>query len=167
MGKIIPLVLALVGLGAGVGAGIALRPGPEEPVAELANPCGDPPAATEEAAAEEVPGKTDVPSEFVKLSNQFVIPLIDEGEVAAMVVMSLTLEVGMGNLQSVHSREPKLRDRFLRVLLDHANAGGFVGAFTSNTSMENLHRALLESGRDALGDALIDVLILDINRQSI
>ena len=37
--KLLPLLLALIGLGGGVGAGIALRPVPE--TAEMTDPCGD------------------------------------------------------------------------------------------------------------------------------
>ena len=37
--KLFPVLLALLGLGAGVGGGIALRPAPE-PVT-MDNPCGD------------------------------------------------------------------------------------------------------------------------------
>ncbi|WP_226779884.1 flagellar basal body-associated FliL family protein [Oceaniglobus trochenteri] len=164
---LLPLLIVLIGLGAGVGAGIALRPAPtEEPQAggEMAeaNPCGD---IAPTAAPKSEPAPPHEASDFVKLSNQFVFPLIEEGEVAALVVLSLTLEVAPGQGDAVYQREPKLRDGFLRVLLDHANAGGFKGAFTSNQTMESLRRALLEKGREDLGDALYDILILDINRQ--
>lgn len=161
LGKLIPLGIAVIGLGAGVGAGLYLRPVPEPAGSELAsNPCGDLPPPQPAAAVPE-PAK----GEFVKLSNQFVFPLVEEGVVAALVVLSLSLEVTPGQTEAVYQREPKLRDGFLRVLLDHANAGGFRGSFTSNETMDNLRRALLEKGREELGEALYDVLILDINRQ--
>jgi len=165
LGKLIPLVIAVIGLGAGVGAGIALRPAPDADKTELAaaNPCGD--MAPTPAAARPAPTPDQPPGEFVNLSNQFVFPLVEGGRVAALVVLSLTLEVASGQTEAVYAREPKLRDGFLRVLLDHANAGGFQGSFTSNDTMEALRRALMEKGREDLGDALYDVLILDINRQ--
>ncbi|WP_102106667.1 flagellar basal body-associated FliL family protein [Oceaniglobus roseus] len=166
--KLLPLLLALVGLGAGVVAGIALRPAPSETPeagAELAAgaPCGD--VAPHGAVAEDAP--PEEPTEFAKLSNQFVFPLVEDGAVSALVALSLTLEVTPGQTNTVFDREPKLRDGFLRVMLDHANAGGFRGAFTSNDSMERLRKALLEKGREDLGDVLVDVLILDINRQEV
>lgn len=163
LGKLIPIVLAVAGLGAGVGAGIALRPH-DEPAHDKAadNPCGDPTAA---AMPPQAPEKAKINGEFVNLSNQFVFPLVEGGAVAALVVLSLTLEVTPGQTDAVYLREPKLRDGFLRVLLDHANSGGFNGAFTANSSMDKLRNALLEKGREDLGMTLIDVLILDINRQ--
>jgi hypothetical protein len=90
---------------------------------------------------------------------------VEKGEVSALVVLSLSLEIAPGQTEAAYTREPKLRDGFLRVLLDHANAGGFQGTFTSNGTMDNLRRALVEKGREELGNALVDVLIQDINRQ--
>lgn len=175
MGKLIPLVIALAGLGAGVGAGIAMRPevalsedgiGQDlpsgAPQGETASPCGDAAYPSEPVAPL---SDQDSASEFVRLDNQFVFPLVHDGAVSALVVLSLTLEVAPAQSDAVKIREPKLRDGFLRVLLDHANAGGFRGAFTSNESLGRLRSALLEKGRQILGDALYDVLILDINRQ--
>jgi hypothetical protein len=107
---------------------------------------------------------SDVP-DYVKLSNQFVVPVVEGGRVAAMVILSLTLEVPPGATESIYAREPKLRDAFLQVLFDHANAGGFRGAFTDGANLILLRRALLEAGQKVSAGAVKDVLIADIVRQ--
>jgi hypothetical protein len=181
--KLLPLVIALIGLGAGVGAGIALRPAPQadgaadgkahaaENDSAVAAADGCVPGETRLTDAPPPPPKADptvaLVTEFVPMPNQFVIPLIREGDVAALVVVSITLEVAQGQSDPAVAREPKLRDLFLRVLLDHANSGGFDGAFTANMSMTALRRALEESARTQLGPALTDVLITEINRQNV
>ncbi|MEO0989901.1 MAG: flagellar basal body-associated FliL family protein [Pseudomonadota bacterium] len=162
---IVPLVLALVGLGGGVGAGLALKPPPEEP---MEDPMGD--MKTEDAAKkEEYPEKDpDVPAEgfdYVKLNNQFVVPLVDGSAIKGLIVISLSLEVTTGTSEQVYAIEPKLRDSFLQVLFDHANAGGFSGAFTKPTNMMVLRDSLLEIARRNLGDIVTDVLIVDLIRQ--
>ena len=149
MAKLIPLILALLGLGAGVGAGFALRPEPAAPDAA-------------EAAARPAAEGT---SEFVRLNNQFVIPVVQDGRVRAMVILSLSLEMRQGGGAAVFSLEPKLRDAFLQVLFDHANAGGFSGAFTGASAMATLREALRETGRSVLGPDLREVLIIDMVRQ--
>lgn len=154
MRKLLPLILLLVGTAAGVGAGLALRPAPE-PAAE-----GDAPAQ----AAEKAPDHP-VELEYVKLPSQFVIPLLEGGRVGALVVLTLSLEVPVGQTEGVHAREPKLRDEFLRVLFEHANTGGFRGTFTDTANLVVLRRALLEAARKAMGDGVTDVLITDIVRQ--
>ena len=100
------------------------------------------------------------------MPTQFVVPVLEGGRVGALVVLALSLEVPVGQTDLVFTREPKLRDAFLRVLFDHANAGGFRGSFTDAATLVSLRRALLEAARKALGaDAVSDVLITDILRQ--
>ena len=86
--------------------------------------------------------------------------------VEALVVASLSIEVTGGSTQAVYQREPKLRDVFLQVMFDHANIGGFEGAFTSGERMDILRSALfLDAARSVLGTNVKDVLITEIARQ--
>ena len=101
----------------------------------------------------------------MKLNNQFIVPVVEDGRVASLVVMSLSVEVRTGTREVVFAREPKLRDIFLQQLFDHANQGGFRGAFTNSNTMDVLRNALREAATPVLGDSLLDVLITDIARQ--
>lgn len=148
--KLLPLLLALFGLGIGLGAGLFLRPPAEQPTA----------AATEEKA----PDVAAAP-DYVKLNNQFVVPILEGGRVTAMVVLSLSLEVAAGNTEVVYDREPKIRDAFLQVLFDHANTGGFRGSFTDGSNLVILREALTEKAVGILGPVVTDVLITEIARQ--
>ena len=161
---LIPLVLALLGLGAGVGAGLALKaPAKDTKAADCALPAD----AGHAAGPPETKLGTPKPLErdYVKLNNQFVVPVVHDGKIRALVVMSLSLEVTKGQGEAVYPREPKLRDAFLRVMFDHANAGGFDGDFTANGNMLPLREGLLNAARQILGDAVTDVLIIEIVRQ--
>lgn len=169
MGKLLPLILALVGTGAGVGAGVALRPEPQAEAkadGELAYPCGEPSGGDEGEKGDKA-GKADPDAavDYVKLNNQFVIPVVTDGAVSALVVLAMSLEVIEGSREAVFEREPKLRDAFLQVLFDHANAGGFNGSFTDSAPMKTLRRALREAAHKVMGDTVRDVLIIDIVRQ--
>jgi flagellar protein FliL len=161
MGKLLPLILIILGIGGGAGAGFMLKPVPE--VAALANPCGDTPATTK--PTEPAPPVPPEDREYVKLNNQFIVPVVEDGRVASLVVMSLSVEVRTGTCEVVFAREPKLRDIFLQQLFDHANQGGFRGAFTNSNTMDVLRNALREAAMPVLGDSLLDVLITDIARQ--
>ncbi|WP_424943763.1 flagellar basal body-associated FliL family protein [Aliiroseovarius crassostreae] len=168
MGKILPILLALIGLGGGVGAGIALRPAPE--VAEI-NPCGDLPAETDISKADAgdvTPTDEGAPtSDFVKMNNQFVIPVVGDGQVRSLVVLSLSLEISAGGSEEFYQKEPKLRDAFLQVLFDHANLGGFDGVFTDSVKLSGLRKALEEVASKTMTTHVIEVLVTDIVRQDI
>ena len=161
MKKLLPIVLLLIGIGAGGGAGVFLSPIPESTTLE---------GETEEAStpAKET-GSADEPPlglEYVKMNNQFVVPVVKGDQISALVVLSLSIEASEGQSQAIYFKEPKLRDAFLQVMFDHANIGGFDGAFTSADTLEGLRRGLREVAQKLMGIEVVhDVLIIEIARQ--
>lgn len=172
MKLLVPLVIALVGLGAGVGAGIALKPAPEEP-AQAAS-CEHPPceAATPDPFAA---GGHDRPGEglelaYVPLQKPFVVPVFDGEKVVAMVVLSISVEVPADHEPeaTVEAIEPRLRDALLKSMFLHANSDGFSGTFTTGRKIEDLKASLLASAREVMGqEGVFEVLITEIARQDV
>lgn len=154
---LLPVLMAIAGAGAGVGAGLLLVPAP-------AAPPGDTAATPDQDTGPDTAPDTG-PSDFIGLNNQFIVPILEDERIGAMVVLSLSIEVVPGNAEAVYAREPKLRDGFLQVLFDHANRGGFDGEFTNADSMDVLRRMLSEVARDLLGEVARRVLITAITRQ--
>lgn len=147
MRKLLPILLMVLALAGGVGAGLALRP---PPVAAAVAPDAPP-----------APANTEV----LRLPNPFLVPLIGEGRVRAMVVVGLALELRPGHGIDLAAQEPRLRAIFLQLLFDHANLGGFDGVFTGGEPLIALRRRLLDAVRAAYGSAVHDVLIIDLVRQ--
>ena len=156
---IIPVVCLVIGLGAGAGAGHFL--GGKAPDEDCE---GD--ACKVETAEETSEGTGETPS-YVRLQNQFVVPVVRGETVRSLVVMSLSLETEAGTSDQVYAIEPKLRDALLRVLFDHAHIGGFDGAFTESGRLSLLRVALLEAAQATLGSIVTDILITDIVRQEV
>lgn len=176
MRLLIPVVIALLGLGGGVGAAVFLRPDamPAGDVQAALSPCGEGGSemAEDTATGHEAdgahnqahsPGSRD--SQYTALGDQFVVPVVNAGSVEALVILSLSVETAPGFGDEIVAHTPKLRDLFLRELLDHANLGGFQDTFTSNGTLDRLRVALREAGQNEMGHEFRDVLILDINRQ--
>lgn len=170
-GKLLPVLIVLGGLVGGIAAGFAFRPSHEEGTSEHAAPAphgdehGGGAAAEAGHGADAAPENDEPLHEYVKLNNQFVVPVVEDGRVAALVVLSLSLEVKPGMTERVYELEPKLRDALLRVLFDHANSGGFSGSFTDGANLVLLREALREAASGAIGPEVTDVLIVDIVRQ--
>jgi hypothetical protein len=152
-----PLVMIVIGFACGAGAGLYLKAPTDAESTEIEDDAGSDTA--ESAAPENV--------EYARLNNQFVVPVVRDAEIGALVVMSVTLEVDIGGTPDVFAVEPRLRDVFLQVMFDHANAGGFDGAFTEGGTMAILKRGLYEASAGILGDLVHDVLITDIVRQEV
>lgn len=151
--KLLPVLLVVLGVGAGIGAGLMLRPDAAPPDAEV------------EPAPMVVP---DMPLALHEMGSQFMVPIVDGARVTSMVVMQIALEVPEAQLDLVAQNEPRLRDRLLQVMFDHANAGGFDGMFTANNTMGLLRQALLETAQATLGpEAVRGILITDILRSGV
>ena len=152
MRKLIPVILILLGIGGGLGAGLVLRPVPEaEEVTGLA------------AHTPALPANMDIG--VFEIPNQFMVPLIIEDRIASVLILTLALEIDEAQRATVSTDLPRLRDAMLQVMFDHANSGGFSGAFTANTTLAALRRALLEAGQKISGqDVIVKVLITDILR---
>lgn len=167
---LLPVLLLLAGLGAGVAAGKMLSGAGEGAAEEGSGPAyGDAEGGPEESAGGDGylgdAADPSSPYDYVRLNNQFIVPIIRHGSVRSLVVLSLTVEVRNGENTLVYDREPRLRDAFLRVMFSHANVGGFDGSFTTIEAMAPLRTGLREAAQQILGDIVNDVLIVDIVRQ--
>lgn len=157
-----------------MGAGLFLAP-PEDVSEVECDPTVDencPETETAPATAAEEPNGSNESGEgilfdYVKLSNQFVVPIIRDERVAALVVVSVTLEVDVGAGAAVFDREPRIRDAFLQEMFDFAYLGGFDGPFTKSENLMSLRRALKEIGQRIAGPVVKDVLIVDLVRQEV
>lgn len=159
---LIPLIMALVGLGGGFFAGNAMKPHPPaEPPAEGDSHAEAMPVAPEPAYA--VSGTT----EYVKLDRQFVVPVVNDQKVEALMVISMAVEIDADGVDNVFEQEPKLRDEFLRVLFMHAQSGGFSGVFTEPRVMDDLRAALAATARSVLGPHARSVLLTNVIRQDL
>lgn len=145
-----PILMILVSASGGAAAGWWLRPEPDVAAADIEL------AALPEPAAE---------VSYYKLPNQFVVPVVENGRVAAVVLMSLTLQLRGETAEQVAFQEPKLRDEFLKVLFERANVGGFRGNFTGESQVAQLRHSLVEAARLVLPGVVDDILITDLLRQ--
>jgi flagellar protein FliL len=165
MKKLLPVLLAVLGLGGGLAAGTLLKPAPEAPAMP-----GDPDYATvpdPDPTADPDPDAEKPAFDYARMDSQFVVPVMADGQVRAMVVLSISLEVAPGSANDVHARGPKLRDGFLRVLFEHERAGGFSGVFTDSRTLGDLRARLLVVAKGVLGAVVNDVLVTDILRQDV
>ncbi|UWQ79366.1 flagellar basal body-associated FliL family protein [Leisingera sp. S132] len=163
LSKLLPVILLIIGTAGGIGAGIMLAPAPEEDHAATSDEAAPVPSAAEDHSEE---SEEDL-REYVKINNQFVVPVVDRDQLTSLVVISLSLETAKGTSEKIRTYEPKLRDVFLQVLFDHANMGGFRGAFTRSDVLEPLRTALREAAQKHVGKGIYDVLIMEISRQDV
>lgn len=154
---LIPLAMMVAGAIGGLFAGAGKAPAPEA-------------EAAEEQSTEAEEPRAEVPPEglsYVDVGGQFVIPVIGDAGVRALVAIKLKIAVETAGSERAAAMVPKLRDAFLQVLLDHAATGGFGNAFLADDSLERLRYALDGAGLKLVGDDYARVLIVDVVRQDV
>ena len=166
--KLLPVLLATLGLVAGSVSGYLMR-APDAPAAEAspddsaeADPAPKADTESDTVAARAASGTAAL--EVVEIDEQFLVPLTDGGRVVALVVLSLGLEVVEGHAAQVSAQEPRLRAAFLNTLFQHANMGGFSGNITDAQTLATLRKALLETARGTIGPEVADVLLMGLVR---
>lgn len=190
IGRLLGILVPVVALIGGAVGGETLRGTPAQPAVEAgvataaagegeggiaegrAEPTApDPrrdPAASEESGGHGPAAGTDAgeaePGGSFRFPQQFFVPLVRNGDVAGMMVLSLSVEMPAGESEAVYTRENQLRDALLRRLLIHANSGGFDGNFTAEAHIALLREELLQ-GAKAVSPEVSRVLIGDIARQ--
>lgn len=171
---LLPLGMILIGAGIGSGAAYATRERsepaqeapPDLPDDMLADtPCG--PEGEEPSADLAEPIETTAPTEYALLDKQFIVPVIENESLSAMMLVTISVEVPEGAMNTVFEKEPRLRDRLLQDMFAHANIGGFAGNFTQSDKMQVLRSDLLRSAREVVGETALDILVLDIVRQDV
>ncbi len=174
---LLPVLIALLGLGAGVGAGVALKPHPPEEEVAAEVDCTEAPDETEGCAevepdpfapVEVAEAKPEGEIVTVPMDKPFVVPVFRDERVQAMIVASIAIELDAKSGPAVEPLQARLRDSFLGAMFLHANSGGFDGTYTEGRKMSDLRAALLKAAQETLGSIHIyEVLITDIIRQDV
>lgn len=194
MKKILVLLIPVVALMGGVAAGAMLRPDADktEAVATQAPADGHAEEAEDHAPEETTPHAEAPPAEahgdshatadegghgdgghdaasaegWFTFPSQFFVPLMRNGDMGAVMILTLSIETGGGELSAMKQQEHRLRDALLRELLIHANTGGFDGNFTVEARLAPLRERLQKAAQASTDLPIKAVLIEDIVRQA-
>ena len=174
MRRVLFLVLVFVGIAGGIAAGILLKPpaGPDAAAkdsgAEGATADGKHTAIPDPVALGPPRDETEVKRRmYVSVGEQTIVPVVDGERTRALMLFELAVDVDPSGHEQAILIEPRLRDAFLRVLLKMSSTGAFTETYTEDWVIDEVRRALGQEARRFLGDALRDVLVLDVIRQEL
>ena len=187
MKKILTFLLPLAALGGGIAGGEILRPSTESGNTEIPSSTEGKQQPADDARADQAGGEKDAKADasassgygdsggndektegrgWFTFPSQFFVPLMRNGDMGAMMIVTLTIETDAAQLEKVQKQESRLRDALLRQLMIQANTGGFDGNFTTEPSQRVLREELLKAARAATDLQIDAVLIEDIARQT-
>ena len=191
MQKIIALVIVVAGIGGGLALGVMLRPGEAVRDPDVAAAGAEPTAASghggdavesgdagqggaagagadmDAGSGGDDDGEAGSDRDYVKIGRQIIIPVVNQGETQALMLFDLAIDVPRSMTERTYEAEPRLRDAFLRELLEMSYTGAFSSTYTDERIVEELRSKLRAAARLLLGSSVDDVLILDIMRQEL
>lgn len=116
-------------------------------------------------------GKKDAKSSgdtsYFDFSREFVIPILDDGQVSALVIININLEVDSSLSGKLFRMEPKLRDNIMTSLIGLTNDKRVFSDLTSVRNYETIRSVVLSNLRDEISSDIMNVLIVDIAKQDI
>lgn len=104
-------------------------------------------------------------TDFINFKRQFVVPVLKDNAVDALILINLGLEVPANKRDDMFRLEPRFRDAFIRELLQMSDDGYFDQELTSPDTYEILRETLSRAASDISEGGVNDILILDLSRQ--
>lgn len=102
---------------------------------------------------------------YMKFKRQFVIPVMKENKIKSLVIMNFNIELNDAAPPNSFNLEPKLRDAFMRSLLNLSNEGVFDDDLTSPETFDYIRENLVGAARGILSQGVENVLILDVAKR--
>ena len=163
MKKLLPIIIAVIGLGGGLTAGSILKPDAMAGDSHSSDLHGEQATADHGGDHGGGHGKDGGEAEYayVGLKKPFFAPVLRNDNRHTLVRLDIHLEVPSDMEDKVALHEPKLRDGFLRAVMSFAHEGGFTRVHGSK-GFEVLSDDLLLSARAVLGEDVKAVLIGEI-----
>lgn len=103
--------------------------------------------------------------DYLKFKRQFVIPVMKDNKIQSLVIMNFNIELNDDAPSNSFTFEPKLRDAYMRDLLNLSNEGVFDDDLTSPETFEYIRETLLGSSRKIMPKGVQNILILDIAKR--
>lgn len=192
MKLIIPVVAVLSGAGAGIGAGLFTQPkaaatddhgdthetsshddghGAEHAEEHKTDAHSADAHGTDSHAAAANDGHGDehgaTGAGYLKIPNQFVVPIVRHGNVKALAVVSISLEIDEAERDTLSHELPRIKALTLQTLLNHAALGGFDGNFADLEHTTELSQRITDRLRHDVSHSIANTLLLELARQDL
>ena len=104
---------------------------------------------------------------YFKFGREFVVPIMQDGKVKALVILNLNLEVDDSHIDKLFSLEPKLRDNVMTTLVGLSTDGRTLEDPTNTESYETIRSVVLMNLQSVVSSGIENVLILDMAKQDL
>lgn len=165
LNKVLPIIIVLAAVGGSGFAAMTLRGGSGPEAEESTSNTKKAAAHGEVRPVEKDEGAADVGG-FFKFQRSFIVPVTSGKVVDSLILLSLNIEISDGDTESFRTKEPKLRDAFMKALLNLSYEGKFDTQITDPAVYTAIQEDLTAAAQSIIGQAAQNVLIIDFAKQN-
>lgn len=102
---------------------------------------------------------------YLDFRRNFIIPVMGDNRVDALVLLTFSVEMEADKIEEARTREPRIRDAFMKQLLSLSHEGVFNQDITDPDVYNVIQERLLETAREVVDENVKSILLVDFARQ--
>ena len=102
---------------------------------------------------------------YFNFRRNFIVPVIGKERVQALVLISVSIEMPEDKIEEVQTREPNIRDAFMKALLAMSYEGVFNQDITNPDVYNEIQKRLYETAKVSVDKDVKSILLVDFARQ--
>lgn len=102
---------------------------------------------------------------YFNFRRNFIIPVVGQSRVEALVLLSVSIEMEESKIENTTTREPTIRDAFMKTLLEMSHEGIFNRDITNPDVYNEIQKRLLETAIITVDEGVRSILLVDFARQ--
>lgn len=106
-------------------------------------------------------------SVYYKFSREFVVPILEDGKVASLVIINLHIEADPKISQELFRMDPKLRDNIMTTLIALSGDGRTFNEVTNVNTYETLRATIRKNLEAIVPNGVRNILIVDMAKQDL
>lgn len=161
LNKILPIVITLVAVGGAGFAAMTIKGGPAPAPAKQGDSHGDGHGDVKDVQGEEKSSGYG----YFNFRRNFIVPVVGSSRVQALILISVSIEMEESKIEEAQTREPNIRDAFMKSLLAMSHEGLFNQDITDPDVYSEIQKRLMETAKTSIDENVKSVLLVDFARQ--
>ena len=162
LSKILPILITLIAVGGAGFAALQIKGAPQRPDKEEHHDDDH----GEGGGVHKVDGHEEKDTNgYFDFQRNFIIPIIGENRVDALVLLTVSVELDAAKIDEVRTREPRIRDAFMKTLLTLSHEGVLSQDITDPDVYTIIQERLLKTAKDVVDEDVESILLVDFARQ--
>lgn len=172
LNKILPILITLIAVGGAGFAALQIKGAPQRPEKEVSHEGGHDGGGEHGGGDHGEGGVHKVEAAepknqlgYLDFQRNFIIPVVGENRVDALILLTFSIEMDASKIEEARTREPRIRDAFMKTLLTLSHEGVLSQDITDPDVYTIIQERLLATAKSIVDEDVESILLVDFARQ--